>query len=91
MSTLSRDAQVVAYCLFGMGAVTTVTFDRSHVITPRAKTAFDELAKAGMIEPFDPNKLPVGHQGWKATLKIGHPWSELAEPTEHEVFPITSD
>lgn len=91
MSKLSRDAQVVAYRLFGMGAVTTITFEPSHVITSRALAAFDELARAGMIKPFDHKKLPDGCKGWQATPRIGRPWSELSEPTEAELFPITSE
>ncbi|GLR77491.1 hypothetical protein HUE56_29325 (plasmid) [Azospirillum oryzae] len=90
MSTLSRDAQVVAYRLFGMGAVTTITFEPPHFISSRALAAFDELARAGMIQPFDPKKLPDGSKGWQATPRIGRPWSEIPEPTEAELFPILS-
>lgn len=88
---LSRDAQIVAYVLFGMGAVTSVTYQRPHIITPRAMMALHELESAGMIEPIDPNHLPPDAKGWKATDKIGDPWTDYAEPTAQESFPLTSE
>lgn len=87
---LSRDAQVVAYCLFGFGPPTSLTFARPHIITPRALAALDELAAAGLITPMDPNLLPRGSRGWKATDKIGRPMRDFAAPTDEDSFPITT-
>lgn len=93
MSKISRDAEVVAYCLFGMpmSANHSVTFQRPHIIHPRTRAAFDELTAAGMLEPIPEAEIGRGTMGWRATKKMGRPWSLYAKPTEADSFPITTE
>ena len=88
---LTRDAEVVLYCLFGMGSLSSVTFARRHIIHPRALAAFEELASAGLIAPIDADVLPPGSKGWRGTYRTGNPWQDYAEPTTDESFPMTTE
>lgn len=89
--TLSRDAQIVAYCMFGFGEKAELTFNRPHIIHPRTQTALDEMVKAGMLVPMDAATLPPGALGWKATALMGNPMEDFPAPKKGEGFPITTE
>jgi hypothetical protein len=44
---VSRDAQMLAMCLFAFGEKASVNFKSPHRISPRAKAALDELVGLG--------------------------------------------
>lgn len=86
----SRDAQVVAYCLFSMGSVASVTFAEPSRIHPRTLAALQELEQREMIRPMGEHRLPPGQKGWKATEKMGNPMRDYPAPTKRESFPMTT-
>lgn len=90
---ISRDAEVLAYCLFGMPMSRDhrVTFARPEIIHPRTRAAFDELTEAGMLEPMPAGELPPGAAGWRATSAMGTPWSRYRKPLRSESFPLTQE
>lgn len=95
LKDVSRDAQVVAYCLFLMGRPTQVTFNRPHIIHPRTRAALDELASAGLLEVMDTSKLPRGAMGWQAVKGL-RPMLDFKEQgipaiTKDESFPVTTE
>lgn len=89
--TLSRDAQIVAYCLFGFGKPASLTFERPHIIHPRTLAALEELVAAGRIKPMDGGVLPQNAKGWKATDLIGNPMKDFRAPKKSESWPITTE
>jgi hypothetical protein len=96
ITEVSRDAQVVAYCLFCMGGPTSATFQRPHAIHQRTRAGLDELTMAGLLEPVDPKTLPRTAMGWKATEAMGMPMRDfdkfgIPAITEDDTFPITTD
>lgn len=84
---MSRDAYVIWTSLFLMGPPASVTFHTPSRILPRTLAALEELTGLGMIAPTDPNSLPRGSRGWKATDQIGEPWKQ-PRPDESEFFPM---
>ncbi len=89
MIEISRDAQIVASALFGMGPISKVHFQRPHAIHPRAKAALTELVAAGLIENTPSEQCSRDGVGWRATSKIGSPLKDFKPPTEAESFPLT--
>lgn len=88
---LSRDAQIVAAGLFGLGSKASVSFQRPHIIHPRTRAAIEELKAAGMIEDLPAHKLARGAEGWRGTEKIGFPLADFKKMEESESFPITTE
>lgn len=90
-STLSRDAEIVAYALFLTGAPCQLIFNRPHIIHPRTRAALDELTQAGMLAAVDAKALTKGAMGWQATAEMGFPIRDLKPPTKAESFPVTTE
>lgn len=65
--TLSRDAEIVALCWFGIGGQTTIRFQRPRIIHPRMRAALDELTIAGILARADD---PRGPQEWKPAVDM---------------------
>jgi len=96
ITQVSRDAQIVAYCLFLMGRPTSAMFHRPHIIHPRARCGLDELTSCGLLELVPASSLPRGSMGWKATEAMGMPMRDfekfgIREITRDEAFPITTE
>lgn len=88
---LSRDAELIALGLFGLGKQSSVRFLRPHIITERAMNAINELLEAEMIEPTPEKELPRGAKGWRGTEKIGFPMADMPRPNWDESFNITTE
>jgi hypothetical protein len=84
---LSRNAQLVAQALFGLGKVCEVDFHTPSRITPETKAALEELVAAGMVIFKKKGKTYNYH----ATEKIGLPLWDYARVDENnpaEMFAI---
>lgn len=83
---LSRDAQIVAQSLFGLGQNSSVTFQTPARITPRTSIAINELINAGMVvRDMDWHK---SIRVFKGTENIGNPRRDFKPVEESEDFAI---
>ncbi len=90
LAGVSRDASIIAMCLFASGVKTELLFRRAHIIHPRTRAAIDELVKAGYAVE-KPDAAPKGGMAWRGTEKLGFPLVEIVRPTKAEAFPITTE
>jgi hypothetical protein len=85
---LSRDAEVVAACCFGFGAMREIVFARPQVIHPRTRVALDELTAAGLLRV---EVRIFGAVAWIQAPAMCKTIRCVRMPTTAESFPITDD
>lgn len=91
MPSLSRDAEVVLYCLFMFGGPTKVMFKRAHIIHPRTRAGMDELAAAGLVDVMPESEVGKDGAGWQGNANTRAAWKACKKPTDAESFPITTE
>lgn len=84
---ISRDAEIVALCVFGFGTSTKLTFQRPHVIHPRMRAGLDDLVAAGMLTVSEDR----GAKTWQRTDAMGSPAKLYRPPEKGESFTFTID